>query len=234
MMKVNRIFAALVALLMLVAGFAALAEGTIAVQGVGSVKVNSDRAGISLGVREVDTEVLAAQTKVNEKIDAIVAALKAMGVTDDAISTNGIGIYPNYNYDAGEQIVDYTAYNTLYVTVTDMDNIGAYIDAAFAAGANSLDYVDFSAAETDEAAEQALRLAVESAKAKAQVIADAAGVKLGDILEIRDVADWGVVGNELYAKNTIEGDAGAGTGVKASMQTVSAVVNITFALADSE
>ena len=147
---------------------------------------------------------------------------------------NGIGIYPNYNYDAGEQIVDYTAYNTLYVTVTDMDNIGAYIDAAFAAGANSLDYVDFSAAETDEAAEQALRLAVESAKAKAQVIADAAGVKLGDILEIRDVADWGVVGNELYAKNTIEADAGAGTGVKASMQTVSAVVNITFALADSE
>ena len=174
-MKMKRIAAVVLAALMML-GATALAQGTITVQGYGSVKVDSDQAGINLGVREVADEIMTAQTRVNEKISAIVEALKAMGVAEDAISTNGLGIYPNYNYDEGETISGYTAYNNIYVTVSDVNNTGAYIDAAFAAGANNLDYVDFSATDTEAAAAQALTLAVSSAKDKAQVIADAAGV----------------------------------------------------------
>lgn len=234
-MKLNKLLAILAAMAMLLAAPAALAQSTITVQGMGSVKVKSDRAGICLGVRETDKEIMAAQNRVNEKIAAIIEALKAMDVAEEAISTNGIGIYPNYNYDENDSISGYTASNTLYVTVTDVANTGAYIDAAFAAGANSLDYVEFSAVETDEAAARALRLAVDSAKAKAQVLADAAGLKLGKILEIRDNADLGYTNGDYYAKAaTEEADAGAGTGVLAGMQNVSATVNITFALEDGE
>lgn len=229
-MKKNTIIALIVALVLLLTP-AALAQGTMTVQGVGSVKVDADRAGINLGVREVAQEVVTAQSQVNERIAAIVDALKAMGVADDAITTNGLGIYPNYNYDEGETISGYTAYNNIYVTVTDVNNTGAYIDAAFAAGANSLDYVEFSASDTEKAAAQALTLAVESARDKAQVIADAAGVKLGGILEIRDGSD-SVYEGALYARNAVESDAG--TSVMASKQTVSAAVSITFALEDSE
>ena len=231
-MKKNVMIALIVALALLMTP-AALAQGTITVQGVGSVKVDADRAGISLGVREVAEEVVVAQSQVNERIAAIVAALKAMGVAEDAISTNGLGIYPNYNYDDGETISGYTAYNNIYVTVTDVNNTGAYIDAAFAVGANSLDYVEFSAADTEKAAAQALTLAVGSARDKAQVIADAAGVKLGGILEIHDSAE-GAYDGALYARNAVESDKGTGTGVMASKQTVSAVVSITFALEDAE
>ena len=233
-MNKNRIVAAVMAILMLLAGTVALAQGSLTVQGIGSVKVESDRAGISLGVREVDEEVLKAQNKVNEKIAAIIEALKAKGVSGEDISTNGIGIYPNYNYDEGETIVGYTAYNTLYLTVKDVNNTGAYVDAAFAAGANSLDYVEFSAADTEAAAAKALTLAVESAREKAQVLADAAGVKLGGILEIRDSADTGFEGSGIYAKNAVAEEAAAGTSVLASKQTVSATVSITFALEDGE
>ena len=223
------------AMAMLMAAPAALAQSTITVQGLGSVMVKSDRAGICLGVRETDKELMAAQNRVNEKIAAIIEALKAMDVAEEAISTNGIGIYPNYNYDENDTITGYTASNTLYVTVADVDNTGAYIDAAFAAGANSLDYVEFSAVETEEAAARALQLAVDSAKAKAQVLADAAGLKLGEILEIQDNADSGFVRGDFYAKTSAaEGDAGAGTGVLAGMQNVTATVNITFALEDGE
>ena len=234
-MKLNKVLAILVAMAMLLAAPAALAQSTITVQGLGSVMVKSDRAGICLGVRETDKELMAAQNRVNEKIAAIIEALKAMDVAEEAISTNGIGIYPNYNYDENDTITGYTASNTLYVTVADVDNTGAYIDAAFAAGANSLDYVEFSAVETEEAAARALQLAVESAKAKAQVLADAAGLKLGKILEIRDNADSGFVRGDFYAKTSAaEGDAGAGTGVLAGMQNVTATVNITFALEEGE
>ena len=234
-MKMNRMLAIILAVLMMLAAPAALAEGTIVVQGVGSVKVKSDRAGICLGVRETDKELSAAQSRVNEKIAAIVEVLKGMGLAEEAITTNGIGIYPNYNYDEGETISGYTASNTLYVSVADVDNTGAYIDAAFAAGANSLDYVEFSAVETDEAAAKALQLAVDSAREKAQVLADAAGMKLGDILEIRDDGSAGYVSGDFYAKtNASETDAGAGTGVMAGMQSVYASVNITYALEDAE
>ena len=224
----NRIVALIVALLMLLAGTAALAENTITVQGIGSVKVDSDRAGISLGVREAAAEVMTAQSMVNERISAIVEVLKGMGLTEDDISTNGIGIYPNYNYDDGETIIGYTAYNNIYLTVKDVNNTGAYIDAAFAAGANSLDYVEFSATETEEADAKALALAVESAREKARIIADAAGVKLGEIVEIHDSADMSYGDNGIYVKAE-EAVTGSGTDVMASKQTVTATVSVTFA-----
>lgn len=229
-MKKNRIVAMFVAMLMLLVGTSALAEGTITVQGIGSVKVDSDCAGISLGVREAAEEVMAAQAKVNERIAAIVEVLKGMGLTENDISTNSIGIYPNYNYDDGETIIGYTAYNNIYLTVKDVNKTGAFIDAAFAAGANSLDYVEFSATETEEADAKALALAVESAREKAQIIADAAGVKLGEIVEIHDNADTSFGGNGIYVKNDVEADAGSGTDVMASKQTITAAVSITFAL----
>ena len=64
-MKLNRMLATLVAVVMLLAAPVALAESTLTVQGIGSVKVAPDTAGISLGVREVDAELMAAQEKVN-------------------------------------------------------------------------------------------------------------------------------------------------------------------------
>ena len=111
-------------------------------------------------------------------------------------------------------------------------NAGAYIDAAFAAGANSLDYVDFSAKDTQEAANQALALAVESARERAKVLAEAAGLDLGGILEIRDGSDSGYDYGAAYARNASEEDVGGGTEVLASKQSVSASVIITFALGE--
>ena len=230
-MKLNKSIIAICAVLVMLVGACALAESTVTVQGVGIVNVDANRAGISLGVREYAEEVVDAQSKVNAKIAAIIDALKEMGVDTGDISTNGIGIYPNYNYDGDESITDYTAYNNIYLTVSDVNNIGAYIDAAFEAGANSLDYVEFSAADTDDAAAQALALAVDSAKTKAQTLADAAGMKLGGILEIQENVDSGYQSNSLFAKSE-EADRGAGTEVLASKQTVTAAVNVTFALED--
>lgn len=225
---------AMILALMLVGSFA-LAEHTLTVRGVGTVKMDADRVGISLGVREVDTDVQSAQSKVNEKIDKIIEALQGMGDIVDSTSTNSIGIYPNYSYteDGLEAISSYTAYNSLYVTLKDADSAGACIDKAFAAGANTLDYVDFSAVGTEKASDKALALAVESARHKAEVLAGASGVRLGEILEIRDEADMGYDVNVPYARAAAE-ETDAGTGVLASQQTISATVLITYAIVEGE
>ncbi len=227
----KRVIAIALAALMLLAGVAALAENTLTVNGVGVVHVDADTAGFSLGVRVVGSDVMTAQSQVNERVDAVIAAMKAAGVADDAISTNGIGIYPNYDYSSNgeEQIIGYNAYNNIYVSVPDVDKVGSYIDAAFAAGANSLDYVEFTAKDTAEASDKALALAVESAKQKAKVLAEAAGVELGEILQINDGANFGYDVNAAYARAE-EADAGSGTTVLAAKQSVTANVTITFAI----
>ena len=227
----KKIIAMLLALMLI--GACALAEGTLTVEGAGVVSVDADRATINMGVQEQAKDVTTAQARVNEKIDAVLAALREAGVEDGDIATNGIGVYSNWNdYDEnGEPIISgYTAYNNLSVTVNDPDQVGTYVDTAFAAGANSLDYVEFYAADIGEASDQALMLAVQAATKKARVLANAAGVELGAIVEIRDNASSSYVSNDTYAERA-EADSGAGTQVLPGRQQVTAVVSITFAIA---
>ena len=126
-------------------------------------------------------------------------------------------------------MIGYTAYNSVILTVTDVDNVGAYIDTAFAAGANDLDYVQFFAVDTIEAGDQALALAVQAAQHKAQVLADAAGVELGELVEIRDEATSVYDVNDGFAKAE-NADGDAGTTVLASQQQVSASVTLVYAV----
>lgn len=232
----KRVFAVLLALVMATACAGALAEGTITVQGAGVVHVDADCAKVHMGVREVASDVMTAQSAVNDRIAAVIASLNDMGIATDAIATDGIGIYPNYDYSGNETITGYNANNSLCVTVKDVQNVGAVIDAAFAAGANSLDYVEFYTSDTAEASDRALALAVESAKQKAQVLADAAGVKLGAILEIRDGSEnsWYDTYGAYARSEEVDTGMGAGTQVLASRQQVNASVILTFAIDPAE
>lgn len=226
----KKVLAIVMAALLALSSVGALAYevGKVTVQGVGVVQLDADTVTICVGVREVSSDVASAQATVNERIDAIVKALADMGVGKDAVSTDSIGIYPNYDYSDDEVITGYTAYNSLRVVVKDVDDAGAYIDAAFSAGANSLDYVDFSASDTAEAGSQALALAVESARAKAEVLAQAAGAQLGQIVEIVENPDGYYGDTTAYARVESAKDAGGGTQLLASKQQVTASVNVTF------
>lgn len=226
----KKVLAMLIVMMLLSVG--ALAEGTLTAQGVGVVLVDADRAVVSLGVRESAVDVMTAQYTVNAKIEAVISALKAAGLADEAIETNGIGIYTNYDYSdsfSGEQLKNYTAFNSVVITLTDVDRVGRYIDIAFAAGANELDYVQFFAVDTAEAADKALTLAVEAARQKAQTLAAAAGVELGELLEIRDASSDVYDVSNGFAK-TEEADSGAGTVVLASRQQVNASVTLVYAI----
>ena len=70
---------------------------------------------------------------------------------------------------------------------------------------------------------------MESARHKAQVLADAAGVSLGELISLNDSADTGSWGDEVFAK-TEDAGRGAATEVLASKQQVSARVYLTFAI----
>ena len=226
----------LVGILVAVSFAAALAETKITVNGTGEVRVSADTAIISLGVDARDKDVLKTQQRVNETIAAIRNALIKQDLKEENINTDFINIYPVYDYSNDqEQLAAYNASSTLAIKVTDMESVGTLIDVCFAAGANTLNGISFSASETEEAKTEVMKKAVTDAKKKAEILAEASGLK---ITGIEIISEGGVysyqnnVGN-VYSRTTgmeepAEVEEDLGTVVQSAKLIVSASVSITF------
>ena len=230
----KKLFALILGISLILAYASALAETRITVSGTGEIRVSADTAVISLGVNARDKDVKKAQQKVNETIAAIRKALTEQGVKEENINTDFINIYAVYDYQSEqERIVAYNANQTLAIKVTEMESVGSLIDVCFAAGANTLNGISFSASDTEEAKADALRKAVEDAKKKAEILAEAGGKK---ITGIEIISEGGVfsyennVGNVFAAKGMepAEVEEDAATVVQSAKLVVSATVSITF------
>ena len=221
-----------IALIMMFTAASAMAETKINVSGTGEVRVSADTAVISLGINARDKDVLKAQQKANETIAAIRAALIAEGVKEEDINTEYLNIYVSYDYQNGEEeLTAYNASSTLAIKVTDMESTGSLIDAAFAAGANTLNGISFFASDTKEAETEALKIAVEDAKAKAEVLAQASGLKITGIENISESGMFSFensIGNVSAKTMAAETAYDARTVVQAAKLIVSASVNIIF------
>ena len=230
--QMRKILALLAASVLLTACSPAAAETRIAVNGTGETRISADTAVISLGVSARDRDVLKAQQTVNENIAGIRQALLSNGVAEENINTDYMSIYAIYDYNEDvEKVQAYNASTTLAVKVTDMDSVGKLIDEAFAAGANTLNGISFSASDTDEARDESLKAAVGEARAKAEVLAEASGLKITGIETISEgnVYSYDNSVSNFSAKR-MEGtaDTGYGTMVQAAKLIVSVTVSITF------
>ena len=211
----------------------ALAETKITVSGSGETQVTADTAIVSLGVNARDKDVLVAQQKANSIIAAIRASLGILGIPADCINTDYMNIYAIYDYQGDQELV--TAYNagsTLAIKVTDMNTVGKVIDNAFAAGANTLNGISFSASDTDAAKAESLKKAVADAKARAEVLAEASGLKLSGIETISEGGTFtydNTVSNFSARALAEEKEMTTGsTVVQAAKLIVSAAVTVTF------
>ena len=230
----KKLIAVFLSIVLILAAAAAFADTRIAVNGTGEVRVSADTAVISLGVNARDKDVRKAQQNVNETIAAIRAALIDAGVKEENINTDFINIYAIYEYtEDQEQISAYNANSTLAIKVTEMESVGSIIDVCFAAGANTLNGISFSASDTTEAESDAMKKAFADAKTKAEVLAEAAGLKIKGIEVISEGGVYSytnTVGN-MYAKGfdveEVEADIG-GTVVQSAKLVVSASVSITI------
>lgn len=229
----KRIIVALLALAML-CGCAFADEAVLEVTGFGRVYMEANQASATLGYSVSGEDLAQLQQKCNATVAAICEALQQAGLDEKNISTNYIYVSPRYDYSTEtEQLIGYSISNSLAIVTDKIDMIGTYIDAAFAAGANNFDSISFSAKDGTLARKNALKLAVEDAMEKAQVIAAASGKTLGDVVEIKECPDsysYNAV-NAAAKSATMEfADAAMGTTVRASQVEVSANIQITYEL----
>jgi uncharacterized protein len=164
---------------------------SINVSGEGEVRAEPDLAVVSVGVTAVQPTSQGAMNEVNGKLAAVVAAVRALGVESRDIQTSGLSLQPIYRPrgprdDAPPEIEAYRASNGLTITVRNIDQAGPVLDAANANGANVFNGVRFGLSNVDELRMQALALATSNAGAKAQAIANGAGVRITGVLQLAE------------------------------------------------
>ncbi len=165
---------------------------TLIVSGSGQARVAPDEAHVRLGVVAQAPTARAVQDQVSRTAGAVLAAIRKLGIPAEDVQTSGLSLSPLYsqarpgNENQAPKITGYQANNTVTVRVGDLAKTGPVIDAGLGAGANSLDGVDFGLRNDEAARAQALADAARAARAKAETLAKALGVRLGEILEVAE------------------------------------------------
>ena len=158
----------------------------IAVTGRGEVKVSPDRATIQISVQTRGSTAAGAAAENANKQQAVLAALRALGLGNDQLSTINYNVYPEQRYEQGKEpvIVAYNVTNTILAEVRKLTQVGPVIDAALSHGANMITSLQFYASNTEAARRTAIATAIEKARADAEAAAKAARGALGTLLEI--------------------------------------------------
>jgi uncharacterized protein len=172
-------------------GFPALADvpATLTVSGSSTVAVVPDMATVSLGVTTIADSAAAAMKANSDSVAAVMERLKATGIEDRDIQTSNLSLNPNWvsnSSGTANEIQGYTATNMLTIRVRDLAKTGAVLDAAITDGANTLNGLTFGLQNPRPTEDEARKAAVTDAMARAKLLADAAGVKLGPILSMNE------------------------------------------------
>ena len=167
----------------------------ITVTGEAAVQAVPDMATVSLGVTTVAATAAEAMAANTAALAQVIERLKAAGIEPRDLQTASLSLNPNWTgYDSSNQpqtITGYTASNQLSVRVRDVSKLGAVLDAAITDGANTLNGISFELAEPRPVLDQARKAATEDARARAELLAAAAGVKLGRVLSISEGGGYG-------------------------------------------
>lgn len=158
----------------------------IAVIGRGEIKISPDRSTIQISVQTKAPTAAAAAADNANKQQSVMAALRALGLGNDQLSTINYNVYPEQRYEQNREpaIVGYNVTNTILVDVRKLSQVGPVIDAALSHGANMITSLQFYASNTEAARRTAIASAIEKARADAEVAARAAHGSLGTLLGI--------------------------------------------------
>jgi uncharacterized protein len=159
--------------------------------GHGEVKAVPDLAVINLGALTQATTAKAALDANTKNISALLAALKEAGTADKDMMTINFSVGPRYDNGSPKtgqppKLIGYDVSNSVVVTVRKISDLGAILDKAVSVGSNQIDGISFAVDNSQAQQDEARKAAVKDALRKADLMAQAAGVKLGPIVNMSE------------------------------------------------
>ena len=162
-------------------------EPTVVVVGEGVVHAAPDRAWITVGAESRASSAREAQRRNTELMTPILDKLRAAGLPPDAIRTIGYDVQYEWDFVNNKRVGrGYVARNTVEVRVDTIDRVGEFLEIAAGSGATSLGGVRFDLKNRAQLQREALKLAVEDARGRAEAVAAAAGRGITGILQIAE------------------------------------------------
>jgi len=162
-------------------------ETGVFTSGDATVSVKPDLATVSAGINSQQSTAAAAQSDLAAKAGKLIARIKSLGVSDADLSTSGYWIGPIYAPNE-QAITGYQANEVLGVRWHNVDTVGKTLDAIVQEGGATNISIGFGLADPKSAEAQARTLAIADAHSKAQAMASAAGVRLGQVLRVSDLS----------------------------------------------
>lgn len=204
------------------------AQNAISVSGEGKVSAEPDMAEIIIGVESRAPTAKEAASQNSEDMNEVMAVLEGMGIAEEDIQTvdYSIRVEMDYRGDEGPKVVGYVVDNAVRVKVRDLDLVGDLLDQATEAGANNIYGITFTVEDPRPFQEQAREMAVAEARRKAGQLAEAADVRLGDLVSLSEY----LVGGPVYVERAAaaEGMGGGAPPISPGQLEITAQVQMSY------
>ena len=153
-----------------------------------------DIANVSAGVVTQAADANAAMRENAAQMAKVVAAIRAAGVAERDVQTAGVNLNPQYRYAENQPpvITGYQASNTVNVVVRDIAKLGRILDALVATGANQVNGPTFDIDKKDPVYDEARRAALDKARQRADMYAQALGLRVRRIVSIDETGGMGI------------------------------------------
>jgi uncharacterized protein len=209
------------------------AANTVIVNGTATVTSPPDEAVVTLTVENDAPTATAAMDATSVQSNQLLAKLKGLGIEDSAIQTSSVTLYPVRTYDpttGKETLTGYRADNAVRVTLRDAPTVAKVLAAGVEAGVTLVSGPDWRLRDDSQAVNDALKLAVAHARTKAESLAAAGGVTIGDVLSMAEGSVQVPV--PIYGMASGASDSGkvAEPAVSSGTLDVTATVTITYAI----
>jgi uncharacterized protein YggE len=167
------------------------AERAIVVSGEASVRRVPDTAVVSLAVSVRDPRPARARDAANERASAVLAALRDLGLPDADVQAASLLVQPVHDYASGTpKLVGYDASRPVTVRLTDLELLGRVLDRIVDDGATQVQGTVMQLADPEAALREALAAAYAAAAGRAEALAAAAGMMLGELIRVEEEAGW--------------------------------------------
>lgn len=214
-----------------------ISRNTIHVNGSGTVFGTPDIAYIEIGYEIADEDLNSAFDQTGSTLLAIRDAMLELGIASEDIQTRGLSLWVDERY------VDYDEEprrlfrlsNGFRLTIRDIEQIAAAIDAGVAAGANNIYNLQYGIADPVSLEEEARARAVADARARAASLANLFGKTVGEPLNISEYAGSNI--GFARAESLLMADMGVGGGggpIEAGQLSVRVELSVTFELLPGE
>ncbi|MFN4289097.1 MAG: SIMPL domain-containing protein [Brevundimonas sp.] len=165
---------------------------TFTLSAYGEVRVAPDLATINFAVVTEAATAEAAMRQNRERMNQVMAALRRAGISERDIQTSGLNLSAQYDYVQNEppRLRGYQATNQVTVRVLDLDRVGSTADAVVSAGVNQINGISFGLRDPQTAENAAREQAVRALQARAQLYANATGMRLIGLRSLTEGASY--------------------------------------------